>query len=57
MTDEKQAEFNKALAFIYSNQLSHKQLVDYLDKRPKLKQRLKEHILKNFRERKENGSI
>ncbi len=52
MTETKDSEFEKMKRFLYSGQLSHNQLVDFLEKRPQLKQQLKEYIFKTYRGRK-----
>jgi|TARA_B110000977_G_C10996225_1_gene461970 hypothetical protein len=51
MTDDKEKKHEALRSWLMGNQLSHRQTIDFLDKRPEFKNWLKEYFIKSFNER------
>jgi len=51
MTDDKEKKHEALRRWLMGNQLSHRQTIDFLDKRPEFKNWLKEYFIKAFNER------
>jgi len=57
MTEDKEKEYEALRKWLYGNELSHRQTIDFLDKRPEFKAWLKEYFIKTYIGRSEHGSL
>jgi hypothetical protein len=45
---DKEKEYESLRKWLYGNELSHRQTIDFLDKRPEFKTWLKEYFIKTY---------